>query len=250
MSKDDPQNVGSFLASIGARRVGVDHWTEHDFEMERVGRKQDAETYQERLDILEAHGWVPFRGPYYYGGREWHGGHRHVDRGNRRFPTKVAFAMLLEDHPEIEFPKYRPHPHGWEPPRRPPGEGLIQQELVSIEPMKMPVGSLFTMETSYGTPEENARRKARDARMRETFADLPGVRSFGDSLGPNGEKRVFVTLESEDDRAALPETWEGDPVVVRVKPAAQERAEKEERERKAQERYEEERAWLKKADGL
>jgi hypothetical protein len=34
---DDKQNLGPMLVSMGARRIGVDHWTEHDFEMERIG---------------------------------------------------------------------------------------------------------------------------------------------------------------------------------------------------------------------
>jgi len=247
---DDPQNVGPLMASLGARRVGVDHWTEHDFEMERIKRRQDADTYRERLDVLEAHGWTHFDGPYYYGGREWHGGHRHVDRGNRRVPTKVAFAMLLEDHPEIELPPYRPHPHGWTPPRRPPGEGLIQQELVSVEPMKVPnFGLLALLNSEHGTEEERRERRERRARMEATFR-RPGVRAFGDVLGPNAEKWLFVTLESEDARDAVPETWEGLPVVVKVKPEAEERAEKEAAERRERERYEEERAWLKKGGAL
>lgn len=246
---DDPQNVGPLMASLGARRVGVDHWTEHDFEMERIGRKQSAETYRDRLDVLEAHGWEPFRGPFYYGRREWHGGHRHPDRDNRRVPTEVAFAMLLEDHPEIELPRYRPHPQGWSPP---PAEGpLFHTELVSIEPMKVPAGKIFTMDVEYGTPEEIKERKERKARLDAVFEGLPGVRSYGTGTRyPGAHPYVHVTLEAEEHRARLPREWEGLPVEVTVKPEAEERAEKKARRDAADAKYREEAAWLAKARNL
>ena len=175
---EDKQNLGPLLSSLGARRVGVDHWTEHDFEMERIGRAQNAETYQKRCEQIEAAGWKPHRGPFYYARREYHRGYL-VPGTNKRVPVGVAFAMYLEENLGVELEPYKPHPQGWKPPRS--NAGLIHQEIVSVEPLKMPVGSIFTMETRYGTPEMQAEKKAWETQMKAALEGLPGVRSYGDS---------------------------------------------------------------------
>lgn len=231
------------------RRVGVDHYTEHDFEMERIGREQAAATHAERVAILESHGWEPFRGPYYFAGREWHGGHRHPDRDNRRVPTKVALAMLLADHPEVELPAWKPHPHGWTPPTS--DAELVHHELVSIEPMKMPAGGLFTVDYEYGTPEEARARRERQGRLDATFKSLPGVRSYGwGTRYPGARDYIHVTVEAEEHRAAIPETWDDAPVEVTVKSEADERAEREARRKAGDEKRREEAQWLAKADRI
>ena len=248
---DDPQNVGPLLASLGARRIGVDHWTEHDFEMERVGRKQSAETYAERLKILEDAGWEPFRCPFYYANKEFHGGH-YAPGTKKHLPTKVAFAMFREANPEVELPAYKPHPDGWKRPRPPPGAGLFKNEIVSVEPMKMPAGRLFALADSFehGTEEEKKTRREKRARMDAVFKGLPGVRAYGTGTH-YGEKPardyLYVKLEAEEHRAALPETWEGLAVEVTVKSEADERAKKEAEDKTANEKYREEAAWVAKA---
>jgi len=248
---EDKQNIGAFLSSLGGRRVGVDHWTEEDFEMERVGRKQSAETYAKRLEILEAHGWTPFSAPFYYGNREWHGGH-HPPGTKKYVPTKVAFAMFLEANPEVELPVYKPHPHGWKSPKPPEGAGLFHVEQLTVEPMKMPAGALFALADSYeyGTEEEKRERRERHARMDATFKDLPGVRSYGDGTrySPEGsEKYIRVLLEAEEHRVGLPETWEGLRVDVKVESEADERAKKEAKRHTANEKHREEAEWIRKA---
>jgi hypothetical protein len=253
---DDPQNVGPLMASLGARRLGVDHWTEHDFEMERVGRKQSAETYRERLDVLEAHGWVPSHGPFYYARREYHRGYTHPERdlGRRgRVPTDVAFAMLLEDHPEIKLPAYRPHPQGWKRP--PSSQPLFHTELVSVEPMKVPAGGIFALANyEYGTEEEKKARREKKARMDAVFKHLPGVRAYGTGTRYDREaparEYFHVTLEDEASRAAIPETWEGLQVEITVKPEAEERAEREAKQDAAYAKYREEAAWVAKANRI
>ena len=260
---DDPQNVGPLMASLGARRIGVDHWTEHDFKMERIGRLQNAETYAERLKILEAAGWVPSSGPFYYARREYHRGYTHpdLDVGHRgRVPPGVAFAMFKEGSPDIELPPYKPHPEGWKRPKPPEGAGLFHNELVSAEPMKMPTGALFALADNYeyGTPEEAKARREKKARRDATFKDLPGVRSYGEgsrrvsdaSPGSRPEDYIHVLLEAEEYRAGIPETWEGLPVGIRVQSEADERAEKEAKDKAAYERYQEEAAWVRKGDRL
>lgn len=230
------------------RRLGVDHYTEHDFEMERIGDEQSAGTYAERLEVLEAAGWVPFRGRFRYARRQYHAGHL-IPGTKKRVPTGVAFAMFKEGSPDIELPAYKPHPHGWTRPTT--TQGLFHNELVSVKPMKVPAGNFLTMSYEYGTPEEAKARRERQARMDATFKELPGVRSYGDgSRSPGPEKYIHVTLEAEEHRAAIPETWEGLPVDVRVKAEAEERAEEDARRKSANERYQEEAAWVAKANRL
>jgi hypothetical protein len=229
------------------RRIGAEHYTEHDFEMERIGAEQDRKTYEERLAVLEAHGWEPFNSPFYYAGREFHGGH-HPPGTKKRVPTKVAFAMFKEANPDVELPKYRPHPHGWTPP---PAPGpLFETKLVSVEPMKMPSFNLHMLD--YGTEEEIRERRERRARLDETFKDVDGVRSYG--VGTRAYDYVHVKLEHEGALSEIPERWEGMPIEVEVKPEVkpevEERAEKEARDKAAREQYEEEVAWLRKARGL
>lgn len=229
------------------RRVGADHYTEHDFKMERIGGEQNAKTYAERLAILEAHGWVPFSSPFYYANREFHGGH-HPPGTKKYVPTSVAFAMFKEQHPEVELPRYKPHPHGWIPPTAP--APLVKQELVSLEPMKEPSFSLRTMEYEYGTEEQKRERRERKARLDAVFEGVEGVRSYGFGLrGQPLVDYVHVTLEAEKHRPGIPDTWEEMPVEVTVKSEAQEKAERAEERRVAQERYDEEAAWLAKANG-
>jgi len=245
---EDKQNVGPLMAALGARRVGVDHWTEHDFEMERVGRAQSAKTYAERLEILEAAGWEPSRGPFYYARKEYHGGHL-VPGTKKKVPTGVAFAMFLEANPEIVLPAYRPHPQGWKSPKPPKGAGLFHVERLTVEPMKMPAGNLFTMSNEYGTPEEIEARRGKQTRLDATFKDLPGVRRYGTGTRyPGAQEYVHVLLEAEEHRAGLPETWEGLPVEVRVKSEADERAEEDAKHKRADEKYREEAAWVAKAN--
>lgn len=246
---EDKQNLGPLLSSLGARRVGVDHWTEHDFEMERIGRAQDAKTYAERLAVLEAAGWVPFRGPFYYAQREYHVGH-HPPGTTKRVPTKVAFAMFLEANPGVKLPAYKPHPHGWKPP--PSTQGLFHVEHLELKPMELPegFGSIFTMETEYGTPEEIAERKAWREQLRASFEGLPGVRSYGDSWRAGGEKAIFVVLEADEFRDNLPEIVGDRKVYIEVKPEAKERAEKEARQKAADEKYREETKWIAKARNI
>ena len=245
---DDPQNIGPLLTGLGARRIGVDHYTEHDFEMERVGRKQNAETYAERLKILEGAGWVPFSCPFYYADREFHGGH-FAPGTEKHLPTKVAFAMFREANPEVELPAYKPHPHGW---TRPTAEMPFKTELVSVEPMKVPAGALFALADSYeyGTEEEKTARREKKARMDAVFKDLPGIRVYGTGThygkGP-ARDYLYVKLEAEEFRAALPETWEGLAVEVTVESEAQERAEKEAKDKAFQATHDEEAAWMAKA---
>jgi len=248
---EDKQNIGAFLTSLGARRVGVDHYTEHDFEMERVGRKQSAETYAERLKVLEDAGWVPFRGPFYYARREFHGGH-HPPGTKKRVPTKAAFAMFLDANPEIELPKYKPHPHGWKAPTT--TQGLIRHELIKAEPMKMPAGGLFTMDYEYGTEEEKKARREKKVRMDAVFKGLPGIRVYGTGThygsGEPARDYLYVKLEAEGFRAALPETWEGLAVEVTVKSEADEKAEEAAKDKVANDRYKEEAGWLEKGRRL
>jgi len=118
--------------------------------------------------------------------------------------------------------------------------------------MKMPSGGIFTMTNyEYGPPEEAKARRERQARMDATFKHLPGVRSFGDgSRSPGPEKYIHVTLEAEEHRAQIPETWEGLPVGLRVKSEADERAEKEAKDKAANEKYQEEAAWVAKANRM
>jgi hypothetical protein len=230
------------------RRVGAEHYTEHDFEMERIGAEQNRETYEEHLAVLESHGWVPFNSPFYYAGREFHGGH-HPPGTKKYVPTKVAFAMFKETNPDVELPKYRPHPHGWSPPPS-PGMGF-KTELVKLQPLSMPLGALFTMDYEYGTAEEIKERRARKQRLDDTFKDVEGIRSYGVGRRyPSGGKAydyVHVKLEHEGARSEIPERWEELPVEVEVRPEEAERAEKEARDKAAREQYEEEAAWLRKA---
>lgn len=230
------------------RRIGAEHYTEHDFKMERIGREQNAETYKKRIEQLESYGYVPFRGPYYYGRREWHGGH-HPPGTKKRVPTKVAFAMLLEEHPEVELEPWKPHPHGWSPP---PAPGpLFKVEMVSIEPMKMPAGALFTMDYEYGTEEQIKERRNKKARLDAALKDLPGVRRYGEGRGGKFLlPRIWVVLEGEEYRAAIPEEVDGVEVHIQVLPEAQERAEKEAKDAAAAAKYKEEMGWLAKADKI
>lgn len=229
------------------RRLGVEHWTEHDFEMERIGREQDAETYRKRLETLESYGFKPFRGPYYYGGREWHGGH-HPPGTRKRVPTKVAFAMLLEEHPEIELEPWKSHPHGWTPP--PSTQGLVHQELVKVEPMKAPAFSLLTEVFEHGTEEKETRREEQD-RLDALFKEMPGVRRYGTGRGGKFLLPYFwVVLEGEEYRAQVPDAVDGVEVRVEIKSEANERAEKKARRAKAEAKRREEAEWLKKAREL
>lgn len=244
---EDKQNLGPLLSSLGARRVGVEHWTEKDFEMERIGRAQDAETYQKRCEQIEAAGWKPHRGPFYYARREYHRGYL-VPGTNKRVPVGVAFAMFLEQNTGVELEPYKPHPHGW---KRPPStQGLFHIEDFEVKPMKAPPGLLFTMETRYGTPEMQAERKAWEEQMKAAFDGLPGVRSYGDSYRAGGEKAIFVVLEADEHRDNIPEIVGGRRVYVRVKPEAEERAEKEARQKAADEKYREEAKWIAKARNI
>ena len=238
----DKQNQGSFLSSLGARRVGVDHWTEHDFEMERIGRAQSAETYHKRLETLETHGYVPFRGPFYYAGREHHGGH-HPPGTKKRVPTKVAFAMLQETHPEVELEPYKPHPQGWTPPTS--TQGMFKVEQIKVEPMKMPVGALF----NYQRPETEEDRQQK--RWKEFCAQFEGVRTTGRSyLGhrEGGGTKMYVLLEHDGDAGKFPETWEELGIDIRVKPEAEELAEKRAKRKVVDERHQKEAAWMAKAN--
>lgn len=242
------------MASLGARRVGVSHYTEHDFEMERIGRAQSTETYAERLAVLEAAGWVLFRGPFYYARKEHHGGH-HPPGTQKRVPTEVAFAMFREANPEVILPAYKPHPHGWKPPTT--TQGLFHVEQISVEPMKLPAGGLLALADrgfEYGTEEEKKTRREKKARMDATFKGLPGVRAYGTGTrydkGEPARDYVYVKLEAEEHRAALPETWEGLQVEVTVKAEADERAEKEAKKKAANEEYQEEAAWVHKGRNL
>lgn len=227
------------------RRVNKRHYTEHDFEMERIGIEQDNATYEERLAVLESHGWVPFSGPFYYARREFHGGH-HPPGTKKHVPTSVAFAMFKEANPDVELPKYKPHPHGWTPPTAP--GPLFKTRLVNLQPLSMPPGAVFTMDYEYGTQEE----RERNARWKAFCAQFPGTRKVGHGSTRNPEggpalDAVFVTLEDDTHLHEFPSEWEGRVVVVEVKPEAEERAEKEARDKAARERYEEEAAWLRKA---
>ena len=171
----DDQNLDPFLKSLGARRLWVDHYTEHDFEMERLGWAQNAEIYAKRLETLEAAGWEPFRGPFYYARREFHGGH-HPPGTEKRVPTGVAFAMFREANPGVELEPWRPHPRGWTPPTT--TQGMFHCEQISVEPMKMPAGKIFTMKCEYGTPEEQREREERRERWewrRDPSSHPPGA---------------------------------------------------------------------------
>jgi len=238
---EDKQNIGALLTSLGARRVGVDHYTEHDFEMERIGRDQSAVTYDERLKVLEDAGWVPFRCPFYYANREFHAGH--FPPGTKKHvPTTAAFAMFLDANPEVELPKYKPHPHGW---KAPVGTMPFKTELISVEPMKMPQGLLLYLDYTYGDGKTNDDQK----RWRAFCDQFEGVRSTGiGSTREKGEYReaVFVTLEHDGDADKFPEEWEDRLVVVKIKPEAEERTEKEAKDKAANERYQEEAGWLRK----
>lgn len=237
------------------RRIGAEHYTEHDFEMERIGAEQRSKTYEERLAVLEAHGWVPFNGPFYYARREFHGGY-HPPGTKKRVPTPVAILMFKEENPDVELPEYKPHPHGWTPPPAPGPK--FTTEPVSVEPMKVPEFKLYTMKYMYGTKEEEHERderKARYARWEAFCAQFPGTRNVahGTTRNPDGGPAldaVFVTLEDDTHLDQFPDKWEGRVVRVEVKPEAEERAEKEARDKAARERYEEEAAWLRKARGL
>jgi hypothetical protein len=244
---DDKQNLGPLLAGLGARRIGVEHWTEHDFEMERIGREQNQRTYARRLEQLEAAGWVPFQGPFYYARREFHGGHLIPDT-KKRVPTKVAFAMFRDQNPDVALEPYRPHPHGWTSP--PSTRGLIHQEIVSVEPMKVPTFGLFAMKNEdFGYGTENLERADR---WRVFCAGFTGVRSTGtgssrDEETGKGRDAVFVTLDHDADAAKFPAEWEGRLVVVRVKAEADELAEKKARREIEEASYREESEWLRKA---
>lgn len=233
----DPKPV---FAGIKLRRIDADHYTEHDFEMERLGREQSAETYAERLKVLEAHGWVPFRGPFYYARREFHGGH-HPPSSKKRVPTTVAFAMFKEANPEVELPAYKPHPYGW----RPPVEQMpFKTELISVEPMRAPAFKLL----DYKAPETEHDHQQK--RWEEFCSQFDGVRSTGISyLGRarGGGTAMYVLLEHDGDVTRFPKTWEGSTIDIRVKPEAEERAEKEVQDAAAQKKYQEEAAWLVKA---
>jgi hypothetical protein len=244
---DDKQNLGPMLVSMGARRIGVDHWTEHDFEMERIGRALNQETYAKRLAQIQAAGWVPFRGPFYYARREFHGGH-FIPNTQERVPTNVAFAMFHEQNPNVELEPYKPHPHGWTPPTS--TQGLFRNEIVSVEPMKVPAGRIFAMDFDLGLGTEIHERADR---WRSLCAGFAGVRSTGsgssrDPETGKGRDAVFVTLEHDADAAKFPAEWEGRLVVVEVKPEAEERAKKAATRAADKARYQEEAAWLKKAD--
>jgi len=221
------------------RRIGAEHYTKHDFEMERIGREQSAVTYDERLKVLEAAGWVRFSGPFYYARKEFHGGH-HPPGTKKRVPTSVAFAMFVEANPEVELPKFKPHPHGW---KAPVGKMPFTTELISAEPMKMPVGGIFT----YQSPETEEDRQQN--RWKEFCSQFEGVRTTGRSyLGhrEGGGTKMLVILEHDGDAGKFPETWEGLGINIRIKPEAKERAEKEAKDKAANERYQEEAAWLRK----
>lgn len=240
---EDKQNIGPLLTALGARRVGVDHYTEHDFEMERIGREQNDKVYAKRLETLEAAGWVPFRGPYYYAGREWHGGH-HPPGTEKRVPSRVAFAMFREANPDVELEPYKPHPHGWTPPTT--TEGMFHMEVTEVKPMEMPAFSLL----SYKPPETEKDREQK--RWKEFCSQFDGVRStgWGISRDPEGGPNINyrgVTLEHDGDADKFPDEWEGKVVRVKIKPEAEERAEKEARNKAAKAKYDEEAAWVRKA---
>lgn len=239
------------IPSFMPHRRNVEHWTEHDFEMERIGEDLRRAVYQKRLEQIETVGWVPFQAPFYYAGREFHGGH-FAPGTKKRVPTTVAFAMFQEQNPDVALEPYPPHPHGWTPPTT--TRGMFRNELVSVEPMKVPVFKLLEMDFLYGTEEE----RARDARMKEAFDSLPGVWRYGtawvcddtEAGKRRGILRLCVTVESEEHRSAIPTTWEGLEVDIKVKSQAEERAEKRAARDADTARDREEREWLRKAERL
>jgi hypothetical protein len=225
------------------RRLFVEHWTEQDFEMERIGREQSREVYKKRVAQIEAAGWVPFRGPYYYAGREFHGGHL-VPQMQKRVPSEVAFEMFREQNPEVELEPYRPHPHGWTPPTT--TQGLFHQEVFKVEPMKVPAGLIFYQNLGIEQALEPTEEQRRQERLKATFKDLPGVRSYG-TWHARARVSVSVKIEAEEYRAAIPTTWEGLEVEIEVKSEAQEVAEKKASRALERDRLREETEWLKKA---
>lgn len=234
---EDTQNVGPLLSALKVRRLGVSHWTEHDFEMERIGRAQSAKTYRQRLDILEHHGWKPFGGPFYYGNQEFHGGHT-PPWGKSPVPTKVAFAMFRESYPDVELPEYKPHPHGWKPPKS--TEGLFDCEITSIEPMKVPSFKLLDMKDNF----------PRDTELDNwsTFCkQFEGVRYCGKVYLAGGKTMMSVTVEDEQYVDQFPGTWQDYSVEVKVKPAAVETAERQKRKERDEIKLRHEREWLRKA---
>jgi hypothetical protein len=123
--------------------------------------------------------------------------------------------------------------------------------------MKLPAGGLFALADKpfeYGTEEEKKARREKKTRMAATFKDLPGVRSYGTGThygsGEPARDYLYVKLEAEEYRAALPDIWEGLRVEVTVKSEAEERAEKEAKDQAANEKYREEMAWIRKGEEL
>ena len=115
--------------------------------------------------------------------------------------------------------------------------------------MKVPatLSTLANRGFEYGTDEEKKTRREKRARMDAVFKDLPGIRAYG--TGTHYGK-LYGKLEAEEYRATLPESWEGLSVEVKVESETHERAEKETKQKAANEKYREEAAWMAKARKL
>jgi hypothetical protein len=127
---------------------GRENWTDADWDEDARRNKVNTEVAALRKRALLVRGWELNHARC---SRHAHGEWAKDPSTGEHVSHAEAYRLQEEREPG-SVPSWPKFENGWSPP--PSTQGLIKNEIIAIQPMKAPVGSIFYLDYQYGAQEK------------------------------------------------------------------------------------------------